>query len=176
MYYFSYILSSTCPVKTLKPQWVHLHKDNKLVTCLIYKFRKQMKYKKSKHPKRKWKLSFSLQGGPCFSIALSALTHFNFPRIASGGHKEITRVPQTLHTRWQSWSTTNFTKSAAAAKSLQSCLTLCDPIDGSPPGPSVHGIFQARVLEWGAIAFSSQSLNPFKKVNSEVTMPMGGIT
>jgi len=37
---------------------------------------------------------------------------------------------------------------AAAAKSLQSCLTLCDPIDGSPPGSSVHGIFQARVLEY----------------------------
>ena len=39
---------------------------------------------------------------------------------------------------------------AAAAKSLQSCPTLCDPIDGSPTGSSVHGIFQARVLEWGA--------------------------
>ena len=53
---------------------------------------------------------------------------------------------------------------ATAAKSLQSCLTLCDPIDGSPPGSSVHGIFQARVLEWGAIAFSSplpqRQLNP----------------
>ena len=36
----------------------------------------------------------------------------------------------------------------------QSCLTLCDPIDSSPPGSSVHGIFQARILEWGAIAFS----------------------
>ena len=45
---------------------------------------------------------------------------------------------------------------AAAAKSLQSCPTLCDPIDGSPPGPSVHGIFQARVLEWVAIAFSGK--------------------
>ena len=43
---------------------------------------------------------------------------------------------------------------AAAAKSLQSCLTLCEPTDGSLPGSSVHGIFQARVLEWGAIAFS----------------------
>ena len=43
---------------------------------------------------------------------------------------------------------------ATAAKSLQSCPTLCDPIDGSPPGSSIHGIFQARVLEWGAIAFS----------------------
>ena len=36
----------------------------------------------------------------------------------------------------------------------QLCATLCDPIDGSPPGSSIHGIFQARVLEWGAIAFS----------------------
>ena len=44
---------------------------------------------------------------------------------------------------------------AAAAKSLQSCLTLYDPIDGSPPGSSAHGILQARVLEWVAIAFSA---------------------
>ena len=36
----------------------------------------------------------------------------------------------------------------------QSCPTLCDPMDCSPPGSSIHGIFQARVLEWGAIAFS----------------------
>ena len=46
---------------------------------------------------------------------------------------------------------------AAATKLLQSCLTLCDPIDRSPPGSSIHGIFQARVLEWGAIAFSAAS-------------------
>ena len=46
------------------------------------------------------------------------------------------------------------TAAAAAAKSLQSRLTLCNPIDSSPPGSSAHGIFQARVLEWGAIAFS----------------------
>ena len=44
---------------------------------------------------------------------------------------------------------------AAAAKSLQLCLTLCDPIDGSPPGPAVPGILQARTLEWVAISFSS---------------------
>ena len=44
---------------------------------------------------------------------------------------------------------------AAAAKSLQSCLTLCDPIDGSPPGSPVPGILQARTLEWVAIAFSN---------------------
>ena len=44
---------------------------------------------------------------------------------------------------------------AAAAKSLQSCLTLCDPTDGSPPGCSVPGILQARILEWVAFSFSS---------------------
>ena len=44
---------------------------------------------------------------------------------------------------------------AAAAKSLQSCLTLCDPIDGSPPGSTVPGILQARTLEWAAISFSN---------------------
>ena len=44
---------------------------------------------------------------------------------------------------------------AAAAKSLQSCLTLCNPIDGSPPGSAVPGILQARTLEWVAISFSN---------------------
>ena len=44
---------------------------------------------------------------------------------------------------------------AAAAKSLQSCPTLCDPIDGSPLGSPVPGILQARTLEWVAISFSS---------------------
>ena len=41
------------------------------------------------------------------------------------------------------------------AKSLQSCPTLCDPIDGSPPGSPVPGILQARTLEWAAISFSN---------------------
>ena len=44
---------------------------------------------------------------------------------------------------------------AAASKSLQSCPTLCDPIDGSPPGSAVPGILQARTLEWVAISFSN---------------------
>ena len=44
---------------------------------------------------------------------------------------------------------------AAAAKSLQLCLTLCDPIQSSPPGSSVHGILQARTLEWVVISFSN---------------------
>ena len=47
------------------------------------------------------------------------------------------------------------TAAAAAAKSLQSCPTLCDPIDGSPPGSAIPGILQARTLEWVAISFSN---------------------
>ena len=54
---------------------------------------------------------------------------------------------------------------AAAAKSLQWCLTLCDPIDSSPPGSSFHGIFQARVLELGAIAFSGMNPTGFQTLN-----------
>ena len=44
---------------------------------------------------------------------------------------------------------------AAAAKLLQVCLTLCDPVDGSPPGSTIPGILQARTLEWVAISFSN---------------------
>ena len=48
-----------------------------------------------------------------------------------------------------------FTPGSAAAKSLQSCPTLCEPIDGSPPGSAVPGMLQARTLEWVAISFSN---------------------
>ena len=57
---------------------------------------------------------------------------------------------------------------AAAATSLQSCPTLCDPIDGSPPGSPVPGILQARVLEWGAIAFS------YSAIKENAIMPFAG--
>ena len=49
----------------------------------------------------------------------------------------------------------NSKQDAAAAKSLQSCSTLCDHIDGSPPGSAVPEILQARTLEWAAISFSN---------------------
>ena len=57
---------------------------------------------------------------------------------------------QSQWMEWRSWA-------AAATKSLQLCLTPSNPIDYSPPGSSVHGIFQARVLEWVSIAFSGGS-------------------
>ena len=53
------------------------------------------------------------------------------------------------------WATNIYLMHAAAAKLLQSCPTLCDPIDGSPPGSPVPGILQARTLEWVATSFSN---------------------
>ena len=49
----------------------------------------------------------------------------------------------------------SYAAAADAAKSLQSCLTLCNPINGSPTGSSIPGILQARILEWVAISFSN---------------------
>jgi len=57
---------------------------------------------------------------------------------------------------------------AAAAKSLQPCPTLCDPIDGSPPGSPIPGILQARTLEWVAISFSSAKREVKVKLLSHV--------
>ena len=61
---------------------------------------------------------------------------------------------------------------AAAAKSLQSCPTLRDPIDSSPPGSSVPGILQARILEWVAISFSNASMHA-KSLQSCLTGSQG---
>ena len=62
-------------------------------------------------------------------------------------------VTKYLFSQWiSSWL---FHNTAAAAKSLQSCLTLCDPIDGSHQAPPIPGILQARTLEWVAISFSN---------------------
>ena len=79
------------------------------------------------------------------------------------------QVPSKRHLTWREKPAREFLRftrsqplwglvlllAAAAAKSLQSCPTLCDPIDGSPPGFPVPGILQARTLEWVAISFSN---------------------
>ena len=62
------------------------------------------------------------------------------------------------------WVTTNWkilrvSNAAAAAKSLQPCPTLCNLVNGSPPGSSIPGILQARVLEWGVISFSNACMH-----------------
>ena len=59
------------------------------------------------------------------------------------------------HFSWGGQGIRTSAAAAAAAKSFQSCLTLCDPIDGSPPGSPIPGILQARTLEWVAISFSN---------------------
>ena len=69
---------------------------------------------------------------------------------------------------------------AAAAKSLQSCPTLCDPIDGSPPGSPIPGILQARTLEWVAISFSNAGkwkvkVKSLSRVRLLVTLPGSSI-
>ena len=72
----------------------------------------------------------------------------NYSSIPPFISKNIVHPSLMLHVSW-------VTAATAAAKLLQSCPTLCDPIDGSPPGSPVPGILQARTLEWGAIAFSA---------------------
>ena len=62
------------------------------------------------------------------------------------------------YTEWSKAERKTPIQYAAAAKSLQSCLTLCDPMDCSLPGFSVHGILQARTLEWVAISFSTNTV------------------
>ena len=65
---------------------------------------------------------------------------------------EVSKKTKNRTTMWPNNSTP---VAAAAAKSLQSCPTLCNPIDGSPPGSPIPGILQARTLEWVAISFFS---------------------
>ena len=69
----------------------------------------------------------------------------------------VERQSFVIQGNYQKIITPSYSTAAAATKSLQSCLTLCDPIDGNPPVSSVLGIFQARVLVWVAVAFSSYS-------------------
>ena len=96
---------------------------------------------------------FQLLPWPLFSSS-----HVNF-KTKSFGLEILTTTPMlTLSSYislgpYSSWLL--LCSAAAAAKSLQSCPTLCDPIDSSPPGSAIPGILQARSLEWGAISFSS---------------------
>ena len=72
-----------------------------------------------------------------------------------GSSRDCSEVRSVCPYRCGSRSFLAHVAAAAAAKSLQSCLTLCDPIDGSPSGSPIPGILQARTLEWAAISFSN---------------------
>ena len=79
-----------------------------------------------------------------------SLSHWCYPTISSS----VTPISSSIFPSIRVLSSKLASAAAAAAKSLQSCPTLCDPIDSSPPGSAVPGILQARTLEWVAIAFS----------------------
>ena len=84
----------------------------------------------------------------------SSILTWRIPQTEETGRLQSIGLQRVRH-NWSNLACMHISCAAAtAAKSLQSCPTLCDPIDGSPPGSSVHGIFQARVLMWVAIAFS----------------------
>ena len=93
--------------------------------------------------------------GPIISWQINGETMQTIRDFMFGGSK-ITADGDCSHEikRHFPWKK-SYDQPAAAAASLQSCLTLCDPIDGSPPGSPVPGILQARTLEWVAISFSS---------------------
>ena len=82
--------------------------------------------------------------------------------VHSGGDPQVSSVQFSSVAQWcptlcdpMNCSTAGLPAAAAAAKSLQSCLTLCNPIDGSPPGSAVPRILQAGKLEWITISFSN---------------------
>ena len=94
------------------------------------------------------------QGGAQDSIHLSGLDSVTkFVRLKYNPECQLNKLLETF--------SVSMTRAAAAAalKSLQSCPTLCDPMDGSPPGSSVPGILQARTLEWVAISFSNACMH-----------------
>ena len=96
-------------------------------------------------------------------------------QLSCFSHVQLSVTPQTAahqappslgFSRQEHWSGLPFPSPMHESESevAQSCPTLCDPMDCSLPGSSVHGIFQARVLGWGALAFSKISINSVKYV------------
>jgi len=97
-------------------------------------------------------ISVCFQGKP-FNIVVIQV----YAPTSNAEEAEVERFYEDLQDLWELKAKKDvlFITGAAAAKSLQSCPTLCDPIDGNPPGSSVPGILQARTLEWVAISFSN---------------------
>ena len=104
-------------------------------------------------------------------LLLLLLSCFSRVRLCVTPQMAAHQAPPSLgFSRQEHWSGLPFPSPIHESEVTQSCLTLIDPMDCSPPGSSVHGIFQARVLEWGAIAFSRNvplvSLSFLEKISS----------
>ena len=89
------------------------------------------------------------------SSVLLLPSHFSRVWLCATPETAAHQAPLSLgFSRQEHWSGLPFPSPMHESEVAQSCPTLCDPMDCSPPGSSIHGIFQARILEWGAIAFS----------------------
>ena len=88
-----------------------------------------------------------------YIFSLSIIGFYSFSHL--GYYSVVSRVPCAIQEVLVGYLFLNIAVYTAAAKLLQLCLTLCDPVDGSPPGSPVPGILQARTLEWVAISFSN---------------------
>ena len=126
------------------------------------------KYQQTQRKKRSIKLLISLCGGKWCFPGGSDSKEFTCEKGGPGSIPGLGRSPEGGHGNPLQYSClgnpmdrgawrvmVHAAAAAAAAKSLQSCPTPCDPIDGSPPGSAVPGILQARTLEWVAISFSN---------------------
>ena len=100
------------------------------------------------------------------------LSHFSRDWLCATPETAAHQAPLSLgFSRQEHWSGLPFPSPMRESEVAQSCLTLSDPMDCSLPGSSIHGIFQARVLEWGAIAFSVYSdIVPLVYVNETICM------
>ena len=93
-------------------------------------------------------------------LLLLLLSRFSRVRLCATPQTAAHQAPPSLgFSRQEHWSGLPFPSPMRESEVAQSCPTLSDPVDGSLPGSSVHGVFQARVLEWGAIGFSLLSTN-----------------
>ena len=115
---------------------------------MIFSFNFSVKYSLGFYLQVSW-LHFQKQLGQSTTDADTYLRMF--PWACS--YSPWTALTETIYLKAD--NLVNLWPAAAAAKSLQSCPTLCDPIDGSPPGSPIPGILQARTLEWVGISFSN---------------------
>ena len=82
------------------------------------------------------------------------LSRFSRVQLCATPETAAHQAPPSLgFSRQEHWSGLPFPSPMCESEVVQLCLTLSDPMDCSPPGSSIHGIFQERILEWGAVAF-----------------------
>ena len=133
--------SHNCPKEHERVFWEELSEEGTMTWDL----------KREKEPVKKRLNSLQFQAGDSANGRVLRWEHMGWKSMVETKFKSPVSGSQVFST----WRYFCLDVPSLHAKSLQSCLTLCDPIDGSPPGSSVHRILQARILEWVAISFSN---------------------